>query len=82
MNIIARKRVHSAVVGSADTEYVVVDRGEGVEKMRFVSATVNALSLRHNEWFWGHYFATEEEAMRHFNDRPMPLGAITDPVWK
>lgn len=62
MDIIARKPRQN------DGEFIVVDRGEGIH-MRYVSATANLHSLQSGEWFWGHYFATREEAMAHFNSR-------------
>lgn len=73
MNIIARKP--KTAIG--DSEYVVIDRGINrhdevtgrLDPGRFVSATVNPHSLENGEWFWGHYFATREEAMEHFNGR-------------
>lgn len=49
-------------------EYVVVDRGHCNDR-RFVSATVNEISLRHNEWFWGHYFTNYDAAKAHFDSR-------------
>ena len=52
--------------GTAD--YVVIDRGEG-HQHRYVSATVTSESLNNNEWFWGHYFTTFDEAMKHFDGR-------------
>lgn len=50
-------------------EYVVVDRGEGHKHGRFVSATTNPPSLQQDLWYWGHYFDSSEEALRHFNER-------------
>lgn len=61
MEIIARKPRDGSI-----NEYVVIDRGPG-HTMRYVSATANPLSLASGEWFWGHYFATQDEAMAHFN---------------
>lgn len=63
MNIIARKPKDNE-----GNEYIVVER-EGEHYHTFVSATANAHSLSYGEWFWGHYFATREEAMTHFNSR-------------
>lgn len=63
LNIIARKPLPSE-----NGEWIVVDRGEGVLH-RFVSATATPHSLQHGEWFWGHYFITQSEAMQHFNNR-------------
>lgn len=54
--------------GTGGAEFVVIDRGEGAH-MRYVSATVDAISLAGGEWYWGHYFATLDEAMSHFNLR-------------
>jgi len=68
LNIIARKPRGSGW----DGEYVIVDRGEGLT-CRFVSATVNQQSLKNGEWFWGHYFASETEAIKHFESRGVPL---------
>jgi hypothetical protein len=70
MTIIARKprRVSNEGEGGEYEEYIVVDRGEGVD-MRYVSATANPHSLANGEWFWGWYFATQAEAMDHFNKR-------------
>lgn len=62
LNIIARKPRDDF------NEYVVVDRGEGHDH-RYVSATANEISLKHGEWFWGHYFADRAEAINHFNQR-------------
>jgi len=63
MNIIARKpRDHEG------NEFIVVKR-HGVTAMPFVVATANQYSLALDEWFWGHYFLTEEEAMDYFNHR-------------
>lgn len=66
MTIIARKPKDNE-----GNEYVVVDRGTEIagRYARYVSATVNAHSLDHDEWFWGHYFYSLEEAMAHFNGR-------------
>lgn len=33
----------------------------------WVVATVDQHSLVHGEWYWGHYFKTEEEARAYFN---------------
>lgn len=63
LNIIARKPK------DGENEYVVVDQGERATGLRFVSATANPRSLAGGEWFWGHYFATRDEAMAHFNGR-------------
>ena len=74
MKIIARKP--KADTGNPTTEYIVVDRGEGPH-MRYVSATADAHSLGHGEWYWGHYFSTLPEVMAHFDARPVSLGALT-----
>ncbi len=63
MNIIARYPADQH-----GTEWIVVDRGPGFSHP-FVSATANALSLSHGEWFWGHYFITRREALAHFASR-------------
>lgn len=61
LNIIARKPRPTG------GEYVVVKRD--VTHHPYVSATANAHSLRYGEWFWGHYFETEAQALEHFNQR-------------
>ena len=67
LNILLRKP------RTRDAEAVVVDRGEWCRRGRFVSATVNAVSLAHCEWFWGHYFNDLAEAVAHFtNEQPTP----------
>jgi len=60
MNIIARKP------RTTDSEFIVVDRGLG-HSMPFVVATATAHSLSGGEWFWGHYFASQAEALAFFN---------------
>ena len=64
LHIVARKP------RNADSDFIVVDRiTVGWGGCRFVSATVNEDSLKNNEWYWGHYFQTLDEAMAHFNGR-------------
>jgi hypothetical protein len=63
MNIIARKSRNSVA------EYIVVARGEGI--MPFVVGTADEVSLKNGEWYWGHYFATLEDAMEYFNEVPV-----------
>jgi hypothetical protein len=50
-------------------EYIVVARGEGI--MPFVVGTADEVSLKNGEWYWGHYFATLEDAMEYFNEVPV-----------
>jgi hypothetical protein len=61
LNIIARKPKDN------ENEYIVVDKGAGFMWGRYVSATTNAHTLAHNQWFWGHYFDTRDEVMKYFN---------------
>jgi hypothetical protein len=56
---------------SSDTEYVLVDRGEGTQT-RYCVGTANAHSLANGEWFWGHYFKTLDEARNYFHDVTTP----------
>lgn len=65
IKIIARKPAELAGHG---IERIVVDRGPG-HVMPFVSATADPHSLANGEWYWGHYFQTEAEALAHFNGR-------------
>jgi hypothetical protein len=60
MKIIARKPKDNE-----GNEYVVVARVNG----QFVSATANARSIADGAWFWGYYFASEADALAHFNNR-------------
>lgn len=53
---------------NAGNLFVVVDRGAGHDH-QFVSASANARSLASGEWFWGHYFKSQDEALAHFNAR-------------
>ena len=65
MNIIARKpRLETA---DDKAEVIMVERSGAA--MPFVVATATPESLSHGEWFWGHYFATRDEALAHFNAR-------------
>jgi hypothetical protein len=60
--IVVRKR------RNANCDYVVIDRGEAyTNASRWVAATVTSESINNNEWFWGHYFATQIEAIEYFN---------------
>jgi hypothetical protein len=67
LNVVARRPKYLDATAEWDrkVELVVVDRGEGTPH-RFVSATIDPVSLAHGEWYWGHYFATLPEAMTHF----------------
>ena len=51
-------------------EFVVIERED--RHHPFVSATVNAISLRSGEWFWGNYFEKKDAAIEHFNGRSWP----------
>lgn len=61
LNIIARKPRDN------QNDYVVIKRNDRFHP--YVSATANKHTLSLGEWFWGHYFKTEAEAMEHFNNR-------------
>lgn len=50
-------------------DWIVVDRGPAYDGHgRYVAATANARSLAAGEWFWGYYYNTLADAMRHFNE--------------
>lgn len=63
MRIIARKPRPS--MEDVDGEYIVVARDSGYHP--FVVATATPHSLSYGEWFWGHYFASREEALKIFD---------------
>ena len=59
LNIIARKP-------KDDTQdFIVVHTGHGYHP--FVVATANTELLARDEWLWGHYFNTREQALGYFN---------------
>lgn len=66
LNILARKP------RSSDSELILVDRGLP-NCHRYVVGTATAHSLASGEWFWGHYYATLQEAQDYFD------GKTTDP---
>lgn len=55
---------------SEGNEYILVDRSAMGTGCRYVVATANPQSLAAGEWFWGHYFATEAEAVAFFASLP------------
>lgn len=62
--IIARKpREHQP-----SAEVIIVDRG-AEHHGRYVTAILTLWTATSDEWVWGHYFPTLEQAMADFNER-------------
>jgi hypothetical protein len=51
-----------------DAEVIIVDRGSA-QMGRYVTAVLTLDTAQHNEWVWGHYFRTLDEATADFHAR-------------
>lgn len=61
MNIIERRRRDDT------SEFAIVKRDHPHHP--YVSVVISEESLKHGEWFWGHYFKTLSEAVHHYENR-------------